>query len=184
MIYSLSNGDVANNVYHVVQDTPQPFIESDALALADSFNTEFWDDFKTVIADNCVLSAIEVSDASGLTGLSYEFPFAEPGGSASAPLPFQIAYVASLRTSLNTRRGRGRSYHVGFTTASNSTNGNPLSATKNTLAAAYVSLQADLTALGYALCVYSRADDVAREVTSVIIDGRWDVQRRRANSAA
>lgn len=181
LVYDLSNGDQAVNVFHIRQTVPDPFEEVDAQGIATDFETDWWDEIRALISDNVTLDRIEVADASGSTGLRYSFDVGEAGTLVSDPLPFQTALVISLRTALNSRSGRGRIYQCGFGESQNTTSGEPSSAMRTTLQTAMTNLRTELTASGYELVVYSRTLDQANTVTSTQVDGYWDTQRRRAN---
>lgn len=181
LVYDLSNGDQAVNVFHIREDTPTSFDEADATGIALDFEVDWWDEIKPLISDNVTLDRIEVADASGSTGLKFVTDVADPGTLVSDPLPYQTALVISLRTAVNSRSGRGRIYQCGFGESQNTTAGEPSSTMRTALSDAMTNLRAELISSGYHLGVYSRTLDQFNEVTSHQVDGYWDTQRRRAN---
>lgn len=181
--FALSNGDVGVNVLHVLQETPTDFDEAEAIIIKDLFLNEWWDEYKSSIADVVSLANVTVADASGVTGLSYEYGIGDPGLAAATPLPYQLAACVSWRTAVNSRSGRGRTFVVGYNEAANTASAKIASAVIGELYAAAGNLIAQLVIADYRLVVYSRKLDQANEVTTVIVDDRWDVQRRRSNAA-
>lgn len=179
--FGLSNGDVGVNVLHCKQDVPATFTEAEALALKNLFVAEWWDEYKSSIATVVTLDQVTVADASGGTGLSYEYGIGDTGDAAATPLPYQLAACVSWRTAVNSRSGRGRTFVVGYNEAANTASATIASAVIGELYAAAASLIAGLVAADYQLVVYSRTLDQANAVTTVIVDDRWDIQRRRAN---
>lgn len=183
MEFALSNGDIAVNVMHVLQDTPSTFTEGQANTLQAVFNVDWWDEYKSSIADVVSLTKITVADASGETGLAYEEGYSEPGLAAATPLPYQLAACVSLRTAVNSRSGRGRIFVCGYNEAANTAAAKIASAVVTELQDAAANLMAALVGVDHQLVVYSRTLDAANPVTTVIVDDRWDVQRRRANAS-
>lgn len=182
MVYDLSNGDQAVNTFHTVERVPTAFDLTEAGLIAGQFSA-FWGDLKGKISNNVSLNKIVVADASTIlgTGLWYEFPVGEAGTVVADPLPFQVALVASLRTAVNTRRGRGRVYLCGFTETANTTSGEPVSTLRADLLTYFTDLMTGLDTIDHDLVVYSRTGGNTAIVTNVLIDGYWDTQRRRAN---
>lgn len=181
MRYTLGNGDIAVNVMHVKLDLPDIITPVEAAALADIFKVEFFDEFKSSIVSGTVLQEIEVRDASGETGLAYTTTYAAPGTGANTPLPYQVAAVVSWRTGVAGKSFRGRSYIAGWNEAGNSATGRIDAAVVTDLKDAAENLVAALQAVDTPLVIYSRKLDVATPVTSVQVDNRWDIQRRRDN---
>lgn len=107
----------------------------------------------------------------------------EPG-SGDERLPFEVAWVVSLRTDEAGRSARGRCYFpaTGLIIGTPGTISGP--SPKNfadsfgNLLADVVSAHSDATAQ---IQVYSRTQDVLRPVTRVLVDGTPDTQRRRGN---
>lgn len=180
--FGLSNGDTAVNVMHIKDNNLGVFDLTEADLIEADLLTWF-DDFKVRIADNVVMERITVSDASGPggTGLSFEYALSVAGTAVSDPLPYSTALVVSLKTALNSRRGRGRVYLCGFAENSNTNNGEPDSVMRADVLSAFVDLNTALLVHDHALGVYSRTGDVFNPVVTMQCDGHWDTQRRRAN---
>lgn len=125
---------------------------------------------------------IRVSDTQP-GGPSFDFPGAGGGLNVNGPLPLQVAMCCSLRTALNTRRGRGRVFfpHLteGDTTAPSP--GVPVWETTavSDMNSAFNTLQATLQSFGSNLLVHSRVGNMANIVTDVLIGNIPDTQRRR-----
>jgi hypothetical protein len=101
------------------------------------------------------------------------------GGSAVVQLPAEVALVVTLRTAIRGRSYRGRVYTGPWTSDQNTTNGRPLQASVNNMAARWERLRTSLVGSGVALVVASYLHSTAADVIGCTADNRWDSQRRR-----
>jgi len=112
------------------------------------------------------------------------------GISGGDPLPANMALCVSLRTASRGPGARGRVYTGPHIESDNDSSGNPSAALVSTLALQWTAHLAALVGTGVSLVVVSawevvndvlvpRATPVARDVTSISVDSRWDTQRRR-----
>lgn len=105
-----------------------------------------------------------------------------PGQANQGPLPLQCCYVVSLRSGLPGRSRRGRMY---LPCTNQSLTNHQLDETDvEAIAAWWKGYFDELNALGDTvgvLNVVSRTLSSAVEVSSLIVDSRLDIQRRRAN---
>lgn len=129
------------------------------------------------------MSAYYYGDTSGVATVVSHVPVTTlvGAGSAGVELPLQCAIVVSLRTALNGRRYRGR-FYVPMTSQS-LTNHQLPSAETTAIASAWQSVLNTLKDAVPTLepVVVSFTGSVATPVTSLIVDSRVDIQRRRAN---
>jgi hypothetical protein len=103
------------------------------------------------------------------------------GSASTNTLPLQIACVVSTRTGLSGRRNRGRIYLPACNAPIDSTFQFP-STVYGPLAAAWGIYFADLAASSAGTpVVVSRVGGTANQITSVQVDSRPDIQRRRVN---
>jgi poly(3-hydroxybutyrate) depolymerase len=102
-------------------------------------------------------------------------------GSGGGSLPLQAAIVVSLRTAVNTARGRGRMYIPadGATLAAHQLS-TPSPATVGAEWAGHLS-RVNANSDTQTVSVVSTAGGVVHPVLNVIVDSRIDIQRRRAN---
>jgi hypothetical protein len=116
-----------------------------------------------------------------------EYVLATPraGNGAGNVQPNQLCLVASLRTGFSGRRNRGRMYLPA--TSPNYVSGAPqislagVTATANSIAQAFSAINASVYGK---VVVFSQAAESAREVATVIVNSKLDIQRRRANKEA
>lgn len=110
----------------------------------------------------------------------YRLPSPLQGASANR-VPNQVAVVASLRTGASGRKNRGRIYFpatgANFSATAQYGPGN-VSTLAGDIAAAFADLDASSAGTP---SVVSFAGSAHRPITSVVIDTRADIQRRRAN---
>jgi hypothetical protein len=106
------------------------------------------------------------------------------GTAAPASLPNQIAEVVTLLTGLPGRRYRGRLYLPPMSVGVVSGDGQNTTAITDTCEALRSMIQGikDLADDGAPLVVASLKNGSMRDVSSITIDSRFDVQRRRAYS--
>lgn len=106
-----------------------------------------------------------------------------PGLNANEPLPANIALVVTKYTALRGRANRGRVYLSGHTEDGNLPPGvvNPVTLGRHQ--ANWNGHLADLVGSGVSLVVASYLPPAAaNDVVSVVINNRWDTQRRRQNT--
>lgn len=105
------------------------------------------------------------------------------GGQASAQLPNQVSLVFSLRTGGAGRRQRGRMF-LPMNAVNLTTDGQISSGTATTLANSLAATFSDWNASGDngEVVVCSQSATAFYKVTSIIVDTRLDIQRRRAAS--
>lgn len=179
MEYALSNGDIAVNTFHVRNDVVADFTAAEAALIAASFEG-FWEDIRAEIANNVTLQNINVRDASGVTGLSFNHTPTNPAGTETTdPLPYQIALVSTIYTALNSRSGRGRVYLCGFGEVSNTSTGFCVSTTVSAIQTAWSNLIGALSVTDHEVGVFSRTLNQFNPATSINVNSTWDTQRRR-----
>jgi hypothetical protein len=104
------------------------------------------------------------------------------GLSGGDPLPASVALVATLRTATRGRSYRGRVYNGPLTEDFNLL-GKPTAALVAALQVQWDRfVNTALPGTGVSLVVASYLANVATNVVSVSVDGRWDTQRRRLNA--
>jgi len=158
-----------------------------ALVVRDYIQGLGGDPLRAYLAPDCSYDKVTVygyGSGIGPADFQGEAVFTERDGiSAGASLPLQCAVVVSLRTGRPGRRGRGRMYVP--VTASTLTDHQLAAGNAASLSAAiggfFTNLN-DSTLIPGSVCVLSQVDVEAHLVTSVIVDSRVDIQRRRADS--
>jgi hypothetical protein len=103
-------------------------------------------------------------------------------GAGGNPMPNQVALVATLRTAVPSRRTRGRMYLPA--NGSTVTAVGQLNVPAPSDVAEMVATLINVSSATHAPVVVSGAGNVATPITSVSVDTRFDVQRRRANREA
>lgn len=112
---------------------------------------------------------------------SFDVPSGAGSSATGANGILQTCCVASLHSDTAGRRGRGRMF---LPAAGIPVSGGHFNSSINVLAdglASLFTLLNGLTDVSWTVAVLSNADSASRPVTSVVIDNRPDVQRRRAN---
>lgn len=182
---ALAGGEVWANVFHVRDDSGLGVGEEDVAVIAQPF-VDFYAATNGFRDSAWSLNSVTVRDISEGGNNVYSHTFtAVSGGSGAPPLPYECAAVITLHSTLNTRRGRGRTFQAGFTTAANGENGAgapviaPTAVTS--LATGMKALLDALNAVTWPLGVASRADSIIREVVSGYVDNGWDTQRGRSD---
>lgn len=101
-------------------------------------------------------------------------------GTTTPPLPPATALVASWRTSLASKRARGRTFVGPLSVNTLQDNGSPTEAARDTLAAAGADLIAAASGTGDgAFVVWSTVDEVGRDFTSCTVANEFAVLRSR-----
>lgn len=187
--YFTRGAEVMLNVNHVRKDAGGA---AERLAIANHFKA-LWEgtggttpkgmkDFRQI---KVVFQKVSVQDISTLPfPVPSEYTSGTAGTSAGIELPAQTALVVSLKTGLAGRSYRGRTYVGGFTTTAISDDGTydrPSGAVMVQLGQAFGDLASNLNGDGTPLVVASRSLGTSEEVTEILVDNKWDTQRRRAN---
>jgi len=112
---------------------------------------------------------------------TYTLPTPREGGATGGRMPNQVAAVVSLRTGFSGRRNRGRMY-LPLNEVALGADGNIDSGLVDTVLTAWATAFTDLNA-GDAgkVVVVSQVGDSFKPVTSVVMDSRPDIIRKRAN---
>lgn len=176
--------DPAMNIWHArVGDawpTNKPGHENVVTALSN-----FYNQIKGLYPSGCTISfdgtAQEVGTAEPqyIDGLT-SFTVAATGSSDS--LPAANALLVSWRTSLATRRGRGRTFIGPVVVSAAENNGTPEESNRSALQGAVNALVAASTAPdsdAWAIGVWSPTDGVLRDITSGTVPNRFGVIRSR-----
>jgi hypothetical protein len=113
----------------------------------------------------------------------------QAGANATDPLPAQDALALTLYTATRGRRYRGRFFMGGFTEGENDATGHALASMVTDLTAQFQAVITGLVGTGVSLVVasYGRPDAAnpsgwtpfATDVTSFVINSKWDTIRRR-----
>ncbi len=127
-----------------------------------------------------VASTAELDPLTGRQLGRVETALALAGSGTGETLPPQVSVVASLRTALATRAGRGRCYLPPFTTAS-ITAGRLATATRAVVAPAVQKWLQSLITATYIPCVYHRTAKTHDNIVTIDIGDVCDTQRRRRN---
>lgn len=190
------SNEIQVNVFHVLVDAGFDVITNGA-ALSVPFRNFYMGlstdavgvrGIKNYRANDHVMTRTVIKDLRVADGDSLEVPFVTGAGTATGDmLPFQTAYLVSLRTAVNSRRGRGRSYLGGMVeTSLEENNGRPqwIAAVTTDVLDAFEDLEDSLAVLVdvTGLAVLSESAGVARHVTSFRADAIPRQQRRRAGA--
>lgn len=179
-----------SNVWFVRNNTGGVFSASLAEAVKDLFSTFYADLVEHMVTDWSVVN-FTVRDRSGFPGRVYDLPpdVAIVGTNATQLLPRQTSLVCSLRTGFGGPRYRGRIYLCGFAEDENTDAGIPAAAMVTDISDALSDLRVACAAFDTPLQVASRGYNpgppevtwtpFSTEVTSTLVDSRWDTQRRR-----
>lgn len=167
------------NVFHVSAEVGD-FTEADAVTIMELFE-DYYQSVASARSAIWRLTQITARDIREPFQPTFSLdPTPVVGGSAIAMVPPQVAMVVTLRTGLNSRRGRGRTYLNGFlNTAINSANGQFVGSVVSTQASLFLDLCVDLDNNDSPLLVSSRTDQLSRKVTAISVDSRPDTQRGR-----
>ena len=180
------NGQIVENVHYYRQT--QAWIVEDMTQLAQAFVTSWNSNLKTIVSDQCSLTAVKVTDMSAENAPGIEFTGGLPirGTNTSPSLPNNVTVAIKWITLKRGRSYRGRTYHVGL--MENQVDGNEVNAsTLGLLRDAYAPLIYLTNGLITAYKVVAsrislgeeRITGVATDVTAVAIDPTVDSQRRR-----
>jgi len=144
---------------------------------------------RTLIPADCSYDSVTVYGYTAATGPADHqgsAVFTETAGtSVGSSLPLQNAVVVSLHTARPGRRGRGRMYLP--ITAFDLTDhqlGSPIPQNiADYIQSVFQTINGSASVQG-GVCVLSNVDAATHVVTSVVVNSRLDIQRRRANSEA
>lgn len=123
-----------------------------------------------------VYTPLDGSSASTIIGHAFN------GVNGSDALPASMCIVVTLRTALRGRSYRGRVYTGPHIESDNGSDGNPVAALITAEQVQWTNFLTALSGSGVSLVVASYLHSTAENVTSVNVDSRWDVQRRRLNA--
>lgn len=185
LLWTLPGAEKAAIRFHWARDTGSvPTIglpESSAFALR---ATEFWDNIKDrySVLTNYTGSRLQVIALDGTVAQTSDSLVAgSPGTEVNNTLPLQVAVVASLRTALGTRRGRGRVFLPAPSSAANTSFGRITSVAQNDFLNA-VDQYCQTLVVGantYRVNVVSVAGQDMQIVDQVRVGDVFDTQRRR-----
>lgn len=190
--YVISGLPAANvlHMQHALGALDQAEVDAMALEVATAWQAEVM----PLITNNVTLAQVIVTDVSSQTGPQGEAVAGGVGGSASAPLPPNIATCVSIRTALRSRSGRGRSYIPGVGEDKVDGAGTITQAYRDALIVAFEDVDAALAAgasglLMGVLSLYSGVDEEGNPIpraaglfsraTTYTCDATIDTQRRR-----
>ena len=166
------------NITHAVLTTTtevdQPFALAVATVFSDAFTMTGWQ-----AVSGAVMLSVEVKNITEADAPTFAGPINQAGTDGGVLLPAQIALVTSLRSTLGSRRGRGRVFNAGFTEVGNVAFGAPAASLVSALADGWNRVLAHYSDAGAELAVFSRLDNIARQVVGVAVDPVWDTQRKR-----
>jgi hypothetical protein len=182
---SMQGGETWANVWHCINQTAGSVTQANADSIGGAFRSFYFDTRGyrdtawsfvnlTVRSLNQAGENVYTADILGLAG-----------SAAAQGVPYECAVAITLRTAINTRRGRGRSFQNGFavtalgTNAAGATVVAPLAVDNLALNAG--ELLRDLDLMNFPLAVASRADNFSRRVTGGYVDDGWDTIRGRSN---
>ena len=128
---------------------------------------------------------VYLSSTGGATYVGEYSSTPNPGTSSAAALPLQVGLVLTLRTGSAGRSFRGRMYLPINNLSLDAGHEAPVAALAD-LCTSWATAFSDWNTggTGTEVCVISTQRGVATPVTSVTMDSRMDVQRRRANRQA
>lgn len=178
LLYTLDGGQTAVNVLHCFCAPGES--NANLLIIANTVrNAINVSNIKTRWTTTTTLQDVIATDITSATGRQ-QHTNAGPivGTDAGAPLPNQIALVATLLTAVRSRRTRGRIYWPGFGEAASAGNSPVVGCTADVLGAT-TSIRTSLAAALFPLTVASRLNGVSAIVDSERVGNVWDSQRRR-----
>lgn len=179
------HGEQVQNNLHLIAYSP--WTQERMQVAAGEVATWVGDTLYAYLSNQLTMVSIKVTDLSGQEAGVYEFvPTVPVAGQVGQPaLPGNAACVVSFRTALRGRSGRGRNYIAGI--AEGDVNGNQFANTfVQAMGNSYGALAAGLGAQAMYHVVVSRffngnprPEGRAAAVTSYLVDGFVDSQRRR-----
>lgn len=159
--------------------------EGQMIVVGNEFDSTLKTQTRSMLADNQSVTLIKGYFYAGTSPQATyiaEYPISGGTGTGPSHLPEQIACVATLLTGAAGRRNRGRMYFpAGGMSIGADAQFQPADAASlsSALAAFFTGLNSG--ASGRRVIVYSVAGSAARVVTTVRVDTKPDVQRRRVN---
>lgn len=152
---------------------------------ASAWATDFWTTtYGSLVTPEVGLDGVRTGLIDMATGQQQELAegaLALVGSAVGMPLPADVCIVASLRTNLANRRGRGRFYLPQPAASNMTTDGKMLLASQGAIADALKGAFDTYNATGE-LVVYSRTSRTVATVVSLNVGDLFDTQRRRENS--
>lgn len=189
---SLPGGEIWASGWWVAGDAPDTAVEANAVAqlwmeacMLETDPGPFYDLSTSYWSNQCKLERVSIYSypAGGPTAdVVGVFEEEHVGAHSSALVPNQIAMCVSMRTGLAGRRARGRAYmpiNYPIITPDGQFGG----AMCTQIADDFAGMFSDWTSnhAGQVPSVVSSAGSAHHPITTIIIDSRPDVQRRRAN---
>lgn len=112
----LYDGELAQNVFHLLTTGGDPPTEQDLDAAAQLFDAWHLAELRPIQSAGAVLQKIIVTDLHSLSGLSKEYPMIPPraGGVAQPQLPNSVTIAVKWSTARRGRSFRGRTFHIGL----------------------------------------------------------------------
>lgn len=165
----------------------QATADADALEFKNLFTTNLLPSAKALVGSDTIYQRLTLYNYTGGASTA-AFMSVQPitggtGNSVGSSLPLQTSLVASLRSAQPGRSGRGRMYFP--CTAYNLSNHLVVNAgalaLANACAAYFNAINGSATSINSLAAVVSDARSAYYPLTSVVVDDRPDVQRRRAN---
>jgi len=193
LVGHLPDGEVFNTGFWL--DGPAPITDAEATIFAGQIATRingsaFLSAAKTLMSADAAYDSVRVygyaTAGAPATGIGEAAIVAGAGTAGTGTgTPLQIALVATLLTASSSRSGRGRMYLpviAGAQFASHYVIDSSATAVSAGLALLFDALNAGLPSNH--VVVMSATHSIVHPVTSVRVDNRADVQRRRANDQA
>jgi len=167
---------IGANVLHVVTDTP-----ADTAAIAGEVAGWVFGTYTGIVPASTLFTTVTARDISMVGGGATTENVNAAGTDPGSALPPNASMCVTLRTALNSGRGRGRVYTPPQVEAVVDDFGTILLGRRTDAIDKFGELITALAALGggTALAVASRMDLVSRPVTNVTVDPVIDTQRRR-----
>jgi hypothetical protein len=182
LVWQLSALDWAINVLHYTTGVPGPLLGDDVTQMGTDIGASFTaSQARLQYPASVVLHRIRARDIRTDGNGVLESPIGLAGTGGGNVLPAQTCLVSTIRSTLVSRRGRGRIYWPAMSTVTLGSSGQaiPGVATQMSL---FVTQLMSITAGSNGnvqLAVLSRSDNTARTVVSVSTNTIFDVQTRR-----
>lgn len=187
-MHFLLNGERTENVYHCMNNLPNPGAEQLHL-IANTFKNWWTTEVRPLTASNCILQEVTARELTPTGVAVLETDGLPSGGTVGGgnALPGNITLAIHWGTGLRGRSYNGRTYHMGFNR--DQVNGNVVDPTVGAnLLSAYNALRTalDNALVGVEFGVLSvqhnkewRTPPILTPITGVAIDPNMDSQRRR-----
>lgn len=185
MLWALPSGEVANT--SCAWDTPLAGSDIDT-AKVDALAAKglaFWNDIKPAYAPQITYlgSRVQLVGTTGLIEITAERVIAPVAGTGGGnQLPHEVSVVVSLKTSIASRRGRGRMYLPAPAYGSLTTSGRLDFTIRDDIAQAAATYCATDAVNEMVAVVASKTGSLLTPVTQVRVGDVFDSQRRRRDS--